>query len=147
MQQMYRCFDERGRLLYIGISINAMTRAAQHRRTSPWWHQVRRIDIATIGTSRVQAERAELAAIRSERPAYNVVGTERPRWTAPAAPRYWDPSDLVARMGMSAPELARRLKVDPALLTSNLDDQQADWLCTKLGYHPSEVWADWLAAS
>lgn len=34
---VYRCYDEQGRLLYIGSSKNMARRLAEHADKSPWW--------------------------------------------------------------------------------------------------------------
>jgi predicted DNA-binding transcriptional regulator AlpA len=72
---LYRAFDVDGRLLYVGVSWNALHRLAQHRRIVGWWNAATRVELEHFG-SRVEAEAAELHAIRAESPAFNVVGLE-----------------------------------------------------------------------
>lgn len=67
---LYRHFDAAGVLLYVGISLSAVQRLAQHR-DKPWFRQIARVDVEWFD-DRGQAERAEVAAIRRERPAHNV---------------------------------------------------------------------------
>lgn len=67
---LYRHFDASGRLLYIGISLNAVSRLAQHRITSPWFEDIARIELEWHET-RTAAHDAERAAIRDERPIHN----------------------------------------------------------------------------
>lgn len=66
---LYRHFDANGQLLYVGISLSAVGRLAQHR-DKEWFTA-----IATMTTewfrSRDEAIFAEQAAIRDELPAYN----------------------------------------------------------------------------
>ena len=70
---LYRHFDRDGRLLYIGISLNAIARLAEHRDTSHWFSQIARVEIEPYPT-RKAALAAELEAIRTENPLYNIVG-------------------------------------------------------------------------
>src|SRR5271169_4147079 len=67
---LYRHYDGSGILLYVGISINALVRHAGHERHAGWWGTVRRIEI-TPYPNRAEAARAEIQAIREERPRWN----------------------------------------------------------------------------
>lgn len=67
---LYRHYNEKGDLLYVGISLNAVNRSYSHSLTSKWWDEVSSITVERFG-SRVAAEAAERAAIHSERPRYN----------------------------------------------------------------------------
>lgn len=75
MTDLYRYFNADGVLLYVGVSSNAAVRAAQHKGNKSWWGQVSRIDIQRFGTRR-EAFDAELVAIRTEYPKYNVLGVD-----------------------------------------------------------------------
>lgn len=66
---LYRHFDADGRLLYVGISRSVTARLTQHSE-SPWDHLIARIEVERFPT-REEAEAAERAAIRSERPIHN----------------------------------------------------------------------------
>lgn len=68
--EVYRCFDADDHLLYIGMTCMPTERMRQHRRTSPWFQQVARVDLETY-PSRGAAKDAEREAIRSERPRHN----------------------------------------------------------------------------
>lgn len=74
LTQLYRHYDADGELLYVGISLSAVSRLSKHRK-SPWFQ-----DIATITVenhdSRLDAEQAERTAIKIERPKHNVVHAE-----------------------------------------------------------------------
>lgn len=74
---LYRFYDHADRLLYVGISLHAAQRAAEHRADKQWWSDVARMDVEHLN-SRVEALEAELIAIRSERPIHNVTGAVRP---------------------------------------------------------------------
>ncbi|MFE1362616.1 GIY-YIG nuclease family protein [Streptomyces harbinensis] len=68
---LYRLFDQEGRLLYVGISVNPTSRWSVHAGEKTWWPEVHRKDVEWFG-DRQQAEAAEIAAIAKERPLYNV---------------------------------------------------------------------------
>lgn len=67
---VYRLYADR-ELLYIGATSNIARRYRQHQRTTPWIHEVTRVDLETL-PDRDSALAAEAAAIRSEAPKYNV---------------------------------------------------------------------------
>lgn len=68
---LYRIFDIDGRLLYVGISIDAKRRMWQHSISQPWWDEVENVLAERFDTRRAAAK-AEERAIRSERPLYNI---------------------------------------------------------------------------
>lgn len=68
---LYRHFDADGRLLYVGISLNAVARLCQHRRDAHWFGDIARIDIEWH-PSRTAADKAEREAIVAECPLHNV---------------------------------------------------------------------------
>lgn len=69
---LYRFFDSDDRLLYIGISLSAAKRAAEHRDSKQWWPDVARMNIEHLGAvPRSTAEHVEASAIRAERPLWN----------------------------------------------------------------------------
>lgn len=68
---LYRHYDKAGRLLYVGISLSPTYRLAQHRK-SHWHGQIARVDIEWH-LSQERAARAEVHAIRRERPLHNKV--------------------------------------------------------------------------
>lgn len=71
---LYRHFDAAGRLLYVGISLCALTRLGGHRAASHWFPEIATVTIEWHPT-REAATLAESAAITQERPAYNLAGT------------------------------------------------------------------------
>lgn len=69
---LYRLYDEGGRLLYVGISYSAIARQAGHRNDKGWWCEVARMTVQKLGDiSRVEAERIESEAIVAEKPRHN----------------------------------------------------------------------------
>lgn len=91
MTDLYRYLSADGRLLYVGVSLNAALRAGAHR-LRPWWHEVATITVEHYD-DRGAALDAERRAILTERPAYNVthnadkIGTTPERARALAAER------------------------------------------------------------
>lgn len=69
--QLYRHFDVRDRLLYVGISKNTVARLAQHQHRSHWVNDIARIDIEYF-LSHQQLIEAERLAIAREHPLFNV---------------------------------------------------------------------------
>lgn len=73
---LYRFYDETGKLLYVGISVNPGARFAQHRSDKPWWAQIVDIKVQPM-PSRGAALAAEREAIKNERPSYNTIHNQR----------------------------------------------------------------------
>lgn len=67
---LYRFYNHKGDLLYVGITADPSTRWPQHRRRQ-WWTQVATITVGHHPT-RGALVAAETAAIASEQPAYNI---------------------------------------------------------------------------
>lgn len=121
---LYRHFDADGRLLYVGISLSAVQRLAQHA-TSDWSAEIRRVEVETF-PDRVSAATAERESIRREQPIYN-----KRRYPEPpthVARRPLPPKFLVgmkarthlaqyqARVGVSQTELARQFGISRSYL-------------------------------
>lgn len=71
---LYRFYDADDALLYVGISLNAATRASQHRKDKSWWPDVTRMEIEHLATDiRSEAEAYERSVIVAESPRYNIV--------------------------------------------------------------------------
>jgi hypothetical protein len=68
---LYRHFSSDGRLLYVGVAIDAIRRLAKHRHESQWFDQIATVTIERY-PSRTAALKAERLAIEDEKPAYNV---------------------------------------------------------------------------
>jgi predicted GIY-YIG superfamily endonuclease len=78
---LYRLRDSQGKLLYVGISGNPGRRFHQHSKDKPWWPQVASSTMEHFDTRR-EAEAAEMDAIKTERPAFNVVHNDGKQATA-----------------------------------------------------------------
>lgn len=66
---VYRAYDAQERLLYVGISMNLISRLTNHQRTA-WWSAVDEITVQWF-EGREPAKAAERAAILNENPLYN----------------------------------------------------------------------------
>ena len=107
---LYRVYGEADLLLYIGISNDFGRRWKQHAKRQPWWAEMRRLAVDEWFDSRPEAEEAETAAIKAEKPKYNkqhaVPPPRRPATAGPPterrtmAPRVvWTPA-ILEEMGM-----------------------------------------------
>ena len=110
---VYRIFDASGVLLYIGRTVSGRMRARwkAHRKTQPWWPEVKRIDLAFYDSWR-EAFLEERRAILAEHPRHN---KERFQVVAPAPYRVpaWNPlpPDLkkrIAAAGRKRAQVPRR---------------------------------------
>lgn len=70
---VYRAYDANGRLLYVGSTVNVGDRLRYHEGRAPWWLHLSAVTTESFEDIRV-ARQAELAAINSEHPRWNVVG-------------------------------------------------------------------------
>jgi len=67
---LYRHFDQDGTLLYIGISLSAISRLGQHKLHAPWFRNISSVTVEKF-LSRTEALKAEKDAIQKENPLYN----------------------------------------------------------------------------
>lgn len=79
---LYRLYDAEGLLLYIGMTGNLTQRLSQHQSDKSWWNEVAAIKVQRWFGNRDELALAELTAIRTEDPRYNIFrGWERPQRT------------------------------------------------------------------
>ena len=74
---LYRFYDARENLLYIGITNDPWRRWREHVREKPWYPQVKHQSVTWYDTE-WRARKAETRAIRAERPQFNIAGAIRP---------------------------------------------------------------------
>ncbi len=67
---LYRYYDTKGVLIYVGITRRGATRNAEHNQSQPWWKYVARQDVQHF-PDRATALTAEKSVIRSHRPPFN----------------------------------------------------------------------------
>lgn len=82
---VYRHYDARGTLLYVGASSDPAVRADQHQRRTRWARLSTRMTTEWY-SSKVEALQAEADAIRAELPLFNI--NELPRGEQPRALDY-----------------------------------------------------------
>jgi DNA-binding transcriptional regulator YhcF (GntR family)/predicted GIY-YIG superfamily endonuclease len=75
---LYRLYNKRHQLLYVGITKDPRTRFAAHAAEKPWWPEVVRRDLEWF-TTRTAALAAEAEAIRNEKPDENLAIPAGPR--------------------------------------------------------------------
>lgn len=80
---IYRLYDSKDSLLYLGITNDTDRRIREHRQNADWFYQVARTDIRRFDCTRKNVELEEVSAIKREQPKFNImhnrVGTES-RW-------------------------------------------------------------------
>lgn len=75
---LYRFYAEDGTLLYVGITSRGPERWRDHEEFRTWWSRVASSRVEHF-PDRPAAATAELDAIRTEQPVYNVYGRPRPK--------------------------------------------------------------------
>lgn len=91
---LYRLYDNTGRLLYIGITSRGPRRWREHMRDKPWWKDVETIHLEHH-PNRTAVEQAELQAIKTERPLHNIA--HKPEGDTPVPPSNLNTHPLVGR--------------------------------------------------
>ena len=133
---LYRAFDSRERLLYVGRTIDRAGRLKAHQRSSAWWqHMVRHETEGPMTYEEIQVK--ERAAINSEAPLYNadaphryqaVRAIERLRCTVEmvALRDGWHPGDAGTIGGSIAAVFSHRCSVGSELTTYDADSVAGD---------------------
>lgn len=70
---VYRAYDERGKILYVGVTDCIHARLGQHKANSPWWPDLHSMKIEVYDERRV-AEARELDLITELDPPFNSSG-------------------------------------------------------------------------
>jgi predicted GIY-YIG superfamily endonuclease len=74
--QLYRHYNTKGELLYVGIAKNPLKRLSEHRRSAHWASSSVRMT-ADVYPDRASALIAEATAIMKEKPLHNLLHLER----------------------------------------------------------------------
>jgi hypothetical protein len=136
MHALYRMFDERDRLLYIGMTGDFGKRLGEHS-VKRWFPLVERITLEWL-PNKAAARVAERRAIGTERPRYNIAGTRPPKKPKPVAP---EPGDLLrdiltvfgSSRGLHWVVLVDRLAVTFPAHYSDLTPEAVSAQCRALG--------------
>lgn len=70
---LYRHYDGKNKLLYIGISLSVFERMSGHRNSSHWFCRIKKITLEHFAFIR-DAKIAETCSIILEKPAFNIAG-------------------------------------------------------------------------
>lgn len=89
---LYRAYDDRDRLLYVGISDGEFIRLAQHAASAPWTVYAVKITLKRYALRSV-AEAAEREAIATEDPVWNYAGRPAARYLQWMAAYPGDPQE------------------------------------------------------
>ena len=84
---LYRLFDKKNELLYVGIAGNVGRRMESHAELQPWWLAVTHITVEHL-PSRPKALLEEKRVIKSEHPRYNIIHDD---------PRRLNPGEISSR--------------------------------------------------
>jgi hypothetical protein len=68
---LYRHFDSNGVLLYVGVSISAVSRLRAHKQSAHWFWSIANVTVQSFNT-REESLAAEKEAIKTERPLFNI---------------------------------------------------------------------------
>lgn len=82
---LYRFYDADGRLLYVGITFALKQRWRMHRQEKEWWPLVAANQVEWL-PDRWQAMTAETAAIKAEKPLFNIQDSLLPVAPLPEIP-------------------------------------------------------------
>lgn len=80
--QLYRHFDECGRLLYVGVGLSAITRLRAHEKGSGWFDAITTITVEKCASEQDALDK-ERKAIREEKPLHNIQHVPKPRKVNP----------------------------------------------------------------
>lgn len=119
---LYRLFDAEERLLYVGITKELNARFAAHRDLKPWWSTVTRRAIEWFD-ARELAARAEVEAIRTEMPLYNMSRSLAPMLVSESGARWISADDLNRYEWISTTQTAKRVAdsgIDPSMTRQKL---------------------------
>lgn len=94
---LYRHYDSRSELLYVGISLSAVARLSQHKLHAHWFTDIRRVEIERFDTPD-RARAAERKAIKGEKPKHNIAHRiiVRPK---PKKRTHIDAADIIKAFG------------------------------------------------
>ncbi|HZP53869.1 hypothetical protein [Actinocrinis sp.] len=117
---VYRLYDDKGVLLYVGQSNAPLERYVEHRDTKPWWPQVAEHSIEWR-TSLEQALRTEKRAIRDEWPLHNIA--HQPRGDGPFVIPSYTANKILSMVSRACLEvLGEKLPTERAAIVESVRD-------------------------
>lgn len=130
---LYRAYTDQADLLYVGISLSVFNRLSAHNKTAEWFSKCSRIDVETF-PNRLEAQEAEMKAIKTEFPKFNKQGKvkEAPesKWDylggrflqADSLERLFDRVKEFQRIGESQKQLEKEIEILKSKMRENLWD-------------------------
>lgn len=125
---LYRFWNAKDQLLYVGITVNPGSRWQTHERDKAWWADVARVTVEHF-PDRTSVEAAEREAIRTERPLHNITHSlghdhfgDHPacRMLAEKTAIYLDLVDSDPRGGVAAAVVAAlKAEIPPSVVTAH----------------------------
>ena len=73
---LYRHFDDKGELLYVGVSLSALNRLMGHQQNSHWFWDIAKVEVSKFETRQASLD-AETTAIKNEKPLHNIIHNMR----------------------------------------------------------------------
>jgi excinuclease UvrABC nuclease subunit len=121
---VYRCIDENGLLIYVGVTRNMGNRMVMHEAETEWWSEVDQIIVKPYKTE-AEARSVEVTAIYQEAPLYNRLGVVTEKREVTVVTVLYQPGYQVTRLPKDNP-YTRRTKADTARRLSL--EGARDWL-------------------
>jgi hypothetical protein len=95
---LYRHYNEKGVLLYVGISLSVTYRLSQHKQNSHWFKDIAKVKIEQF-PNREAALEGERQAITKENPKHNIMRPAvKPVKVEPLKPKELSREDLMKRI-------------------------------------------------
>jgi predicted GIY-YIG superfamily endonuclease len=142
---VYRFFDAGDNLIYVGITVDLMTRWRYHEKNADWWSKQARIEVVWH-ESRATADAEETEAIRTEGALRNVQKRGKtPIRSLRVSNALWDEfGAAAAAMGLTRTDVLRQflgwfLREPGAKLPARPTTEQMDAAHRKLGMRPDVV--------
>lgn len=141
---LYRHFNKKGDLLYVGISLSFISRLAQHKQSSKWFSEIVRVEVEHF-TTREAALEGERLAIAEEKPKHN---KQRPSTTPlkimPVPNKEISREDLMRRVVQFNPiydlyEVGQAFGVGPGTVKKWIEEQKLGYIVIGHTYKGNEI--------
>lgn len=118
---LYRWWDADGRLLYVGKSISLFARMQAHRRSSRFFAEAAAMTLERL-PNEIELAHAEMRAIRTEGPLYNIVGAGGAQTRRIAMEDGFKPQPFDSNLGHWSPLETDGLMVGQVIRWSDFDE-------------------------